>query len=85
MFTKCVILIESRVDLGVLLILLLGGGGDDLIDINIREKEKEIGREREREILTQIILIQIMNSFQPPNPGIWACREHRLEKQTAKT
>ena len=38
-------------DLGVLLILLLGGGGgggDDLIDINIREKEKEIGRERER-------------------------------------
>ena len=48
MFTKCVILIESRVDLGVLLILLLGGGGDDLIDINIREKEKEIGRERER-------------------------------------
>ena len=83
MFTKCVILIESRVDLGVLLILLLGGGGDDLIDINIREKEKEIGRERE--ILAQIILIQIMNSFQPPNPGIWACREHRLEKQTAKT
>ena len=49
MFTKCVILIESRVDLGVLLILLLGGGGDDLIDINIREKEKEIGRERERD------------------------------------